>query len=95
MNNYKHIHIKDVFRTHSKIPDGTFCQNKSTILSQLFSQRHLSQTPDQVLSWPLHIWWNFRIHSNILGETSHKNNPRAHDVINIHRKFHTRRLSMH
>ena len=38
---YIYMHIRDVFRTHSNILDGAFCQNKSTSLSQLFSQ-----TPD-------------------------------------------------
>ena len=32
---YIHIHIRDVLRTHSNILDGTYCQNKSTSLSQL------------------------------------------------------------
>lgn len=53
---YIHIHIRDVFRTYSNILGGTFCQNKSTRLSQLFSQKHPCRTANYVLGRPLHIW---------------------------------------
>ena len=47
-----HIQIRDVSRTHSNILVGFLCQNKSTSLSQLFSQKPPSQTPDEVLGKP-------------------------------------------